>query len=459
MARPSPAPPSSRLRASSSRTNRSKIRSRSASGTPAPSSATATTPTRPSRRTVTRTAPRGVPLRVVEQVAEHPRQLPAGSGDVHRPPGRRTHRHPVPGPLRLLLAHQRGQVDPRVRRGRSPASSRASSSRSAASRCSRTVSSTAPGRSSSSGCAAPTSSWVRSEAIGLRSSCEASATNAPLPLHGRLQRGQRLVGRPGQPGHLVVRVRLRHPPGRSRTRGDRGHLAAGCPPPAAAPAGSPARSPPRRRASSSGSPISIAVRAVPTASLLGGQRGARVDGDVPPRRVCRPPRPRSGSRPSRRRSVADPSREAARPRRPRRARDLVVVVAVRSSLVARGARPTGCGFTRRTVPLIRSRSSLTATHPALVVDDLHRASSSSRSRARVGVPAASSEATVARRDLGLQPGLVRQVGPQHQQHGGPGGDQRHGDHERGAQRGPRPYGTEQRLTARPAGTRRRARSR
>ncbi len=39
------------------------------------------------------------------------------------------------------------------------------------------MSSTAPSRSSSSGWAAATSSWVRSEAIGLRSSCEASATN------------------------------------------------------------------------------------------------------------------------------------------------------------------------------------------------------------------------------------------------------------------------------------------
>ncbi len=39
------------------------------------------------------------------------------------------------------------------------------------------MSSTAPGTSSSSGCATPTSSWVRRLAIGLRSSCEASATN------------------------------------------------------------------------------------------------------------------------------------------------------------------------------------------------------------------------------------------------------------------------------------------
>ncbi len=38
------------------------------------------------------------------------------------------------------------------------------------------MSSTAPSRSSSSGCAAATSSCVRSEAIGLRSSWEASAT-------------------------------------------------------------------------------------------------------------------------------------------------------------------------------------------------------------------------------------------------------------------------------------------
>lgn len=39
------------------------------------------------------------------------------------------------------------------------------------------MSATAPSTSSSSGWAAPTSSWVRSDAMGLRSSCEASATN------------------------------------------------------------------------------------------------------------------------------------------------------------------------------------------------------------------------------------------------------------------------------------------
>ena len=41
--------------------------------------------------------------------------------------------------------------------------------------------------------------------MGLRSSCEASATKRALPVDRGLQRGERLVGRTGQPGDLVVR--------------------------------------------------------------------------------------------------------------------------------------------------------------------------------------------------------------------------------------------------------------
>ena len=111
-------------------------------------------------------------------------RLPSTRANCPRDPAPRRPRalpRPAPGavarPLRHFLPHQRGQSTPVPARAAPPRRAGRAAADPRRAVWSRTVSSTAPSRSSSSGWAAPTSSWVRSEAIGLRSSCEASATN------------------------------------------------------------------------------------------------------------------------------------------------------------------------------------------------------------------------------------------------------------------------------------------
>ena len=96
-----------------------------------------------------------------------------------------------------------------------PASVRASTRRSSINRCRAAISSSRLRRvaaaSARAACRSSTSSSVRMRVSGVRSSCDASATNCCWRRTGALQAGQHLVHRHGQAGDLVVAGGFGHP--------------------------------------------------------------------------------------------------------------------------------------------------------------------------------------------------------------------------------------------------------
>ncbi len=101
----------------------------------------------------------------------------------------------------------------------------------------------------------------------------------PLPLHGRLQRGERDIGGTGQAGDLVVRRRFGHAPGEILGGGDRRHL----PPDALhrtqrAPGDQPGHA--ADHAEQDGQADEHPGQRGVHGAVLGGERSARVDGQA-----------------------------------------------------------------------------------------------------------------------------------------------------------------------------------
>ncbi len=182
MARPSPEPPSSsRARSSSSRTNRSKTRSRCPSGMPGPSSRTVSTawPSDAVSLIVTRLSAcrPALSTRLPSKRSSRP-ACPWTTGSASTSVRTST---PSRGSRAVTCPVTRSASGIRASPSTWPASSLLSSSRSPVRLSIRDTSSTAFSKlrrqSSRSGWASWTSSWVRIDASGVRSSCDASAVN------------------------------------------------------------------------------------------------------------------------------------------------------------------------------------------------------------------------------------------------------------------------------------------
>ena len=194
-------------------------RSRSAAGTPGPSSRTTSTTCAVPVGELEAHGAAGVALGVVGQVPHHAAELTGVAVAPDRP---------TPAPLSTCTwarpAQPRRPRPARCRRGRPargppgrrpPRTGPAAGGRrpGPASAGTRPAAPRSNGRTSArSGSATSSSSSWRTVASGLRSSWLASETNRCWRAPGRLEPGQHLVHRPGQPCDLVVDAGLGHPP-------------------------------------------------------------------------------------------------------------------------------------------------------------------------------------------------------------------------------------------------------
>ena len=204
MASPSPAPPSSRLRASSSRTNRSKIRSRSASGTPAPVVARPAAPPTPPRAART---PAPLERRAAARCpadCRAPAPTAPATPPPPRPPAPRS--APTRSAIRCELSSRTSaaEIDPRVRRPlprvqpgqQQQVRGQPLQPHGVLHRTRHVQQLRVRHRHFELGAQARDRAAQLVRGVG---------DEPALPLHGRLQRGQRLVRRPGQPADLVLR--------------------------------------------------------------------------------------------------------------------------------------------------------------------------------------------------------------------------------------------------------------
>ncbi len=266
---------------------------------------------------------------------------------------------------------------------------------------------------------------------------------APLAVHGGLQRGERLVGRTGQPCDLVARAGLRHPPAQVLGRGDRGHLAPD--------ALDRAQRPPRHQPGHPGDdeehdrqPGQHRAAHTGDGPLLGGERGARVDGQGDSRLV----RGLDGGEPVVGAVAVDRGGAVGEVRvlggdlaaggagavRP----VVVIAVVVRAPArrVRKGGDPVRAGAGDRLQVLGDGH------HPAVLVGHLDgMVLLVARPQLVVRHVQGQLPGDLPGRHLGLEARLAGEVGAQDEQDGEPGGGEREGHDHGGTERRPGPYGS------------------